>query len=127
MTDIDVKEYPEGHKGRKSYVFVPGAGVVAACYTCHVGGALQLLPEYGGPEIKSNRTGTFHIIGEIGAYTSPVDGTFVGTRDAHREHIRRHDLIEVGNERVGHMDKPQDSGHRAGQDIKQALQRAKQG
>lgn len=124
MTKTDVSEYPEGYKGRKTYVFVPGHGLVAACYTVAVGGVRQLDPAYGGPAIENKRTPGFQLMRDMGEYTSVVDGSHIGSRSEHREHIRRHDLIEVGNERIGSLDAPQDSGPRIGDSIKQALQSA---
>lgn len=127
VTNIDVKEYPEGHKGRKSYVFVRSHGVVAACYVCSVGGVLQIAPEFGGPAIASKHVGGPQVMRDMGEYSSVVDGSRITSRSEHREHVRKHDLVEVGNERIGSVEKAQDSGHRAGYDIKQALQSAKMG
>src|SRR5215217_2674402 len=121
MTDIDLKEYPTEYKGRRSYVFIRSVGLVAACYTCSNGGVRQVAPEYGGPAIVSKRTPGPQVMRDMGEYMSVVDGSRIGSRSEHREHVRRHDLIEVGNERIGSVDKPQDSGSRIGHDIKQAL------
>jgi hypothetical protein len=38
---------------------------------------------------------------DIGEYKSPIDGTMITSRSAHRDHLKAHDVIEVGNERVG--------------------------
>lgn len=130
MTEpVDLDEYPAGHRGRKAYVFVPSLGkVVAGCYAYPTGGSWEVYPEYGGPErVASRRTGSVQVMRDIGEYVSPVDGERITSRSQHREHVRRHDLIEVGNERIGSMDKPQDSGNRLGYDIKQALERARAG
>lgn len=127
MTDVDLREYPKGHEGRKVYVYVPGNGLVAACYVCRNGGVLQVAPEYGGPAIENKRTDGPQVMRDMGEYTSVVDGSRIGSRSEHREHVRRHDLIEVGNERIGGMEKPRDTGRRVGHDIKDALQRAKMG
>lgn len=48
-------------------------------------------------EIK-DRT-SFHVIRDIDPYRSVVDGSVIGGRRQHREHLKQHDLIEVGNER----------------------------
>lgn len=125
---IDLNEYPEGYRGRKVYVRVRSLGkIVAACYVQHTGSGYELLPEYGGPAFADKRHGSVQVMKDIGEYTSPVDGERVTSRSAHREHIRRHDLVEVGNEAIGSMERPQDSGHRAGYDIKRALERARAG
>lgn len=125
---VDLNEYPAEYRGRKAYVRVRSLGkIVAACYVQHTGSEYELLPEYGGPTFASKRVGSVQVMKDMGEYTSPVDGAHIGSRSAHREHIRRHDLVEVGNERIGSMERPQDSGHRAGRDIQQALQRARAG
>lgn len=36
--------------------------------------------------------------GEIYDYASPIDGTRVQSRRAHHEHMRKHNVIEMGNE-----------------------------
>lgn len=125
MTDVDLKEYPAGYRGRKTYRRVRSLGkIVAACYTYYTGSGYELLPEYGGPEIENRRSGTVQVMRDMGGYVSPIDGSYIGGRSEHRDHVRRHDLVEVGNERIGSMDRPQDSGRRAGYDIKRALESA---
>lgn len=125
---IDLKEYPEGFQGRRAYVYVEGHGVLAACYTYPSGGKHNLRPEHGGPAYGDKSTGNrMYVMGDIGEYTSTVDGSRITTRSAHREHIRKHDLIEVGNQRIGSMERPQDSGPRMGDIIKRTLERAKAG
>lgn len=37
---------------------------------------------------------------DIGAYKSVVTGEQISSRSAHREHLKRHNLYEVGNEPV---------------------------
>jgi len=125
---VDLNEYPAEYRGRKAYVRVRSLGrIVAACYTQHTGSGYELRPEYGGPQFENKRTGSVQVMRDIGEYTSVVDGEHISSRSQHREHIRRHDLVEVGNERIGSMERPQDSGQRAGRDIQQALQRARAG
>ena len=36
--------------------------------------------------------------GEIYDYASPIDGTRVQSRRAHHEHMKKHNVIEMGNE-----------------------------
>jgi hypothetical protein len=36
-------------------------------------------------------------------YRSPLDGTVVSGRRQHRDHMRVHDVVEVGNEQIGKM------------------------
>lgn len=37
---------------------------------------------------------------DIAGYRSIIDGKWIGSRSAHREHMRAHGVIEVGNERL---------------------------
>lgn len=37
---------------------------------------------------------------DIGEYKSIVTGEMIGSRSAHREHLRKHNLIEIGNEPI---------------------------
>lgn len=39
-----------------------------------------------------------HVIGDIAPYQSMVTGEMITSRSRHREHLRQHRLIEVGNE-----------------------------
>lgn len=105
---MDVREFPEGWRGRQRYVTVRNhSGLVASCYT-YIGhdGRYYLHPDYGGDlsgiharsELK-----TPYIMRDIGEYKSPLDGTMITSRSAHREHMRTHDVIEVGNEPIGNM------------------------
>lgn len=99
--EFDIFEYPDDWKGRRTYVYVRDVGVVPAIYTHYLGGARQLYPEYGGPEYEDKANGSgLMVMRDIGEYTSTLDGTRVTTRSQHRDHMRRHDVIEVGNERV---------------------------
>lgn len=38
------------------------------------------------------------IMGDIKPYRSMVDGSIINSRSQHREHLRAHNCIEVGNE-----------------------------
>jgi hypothetical protein len=46
------------------------------------------------PEPRSD----IHIMGDIQPYQSQIDGSMITSRSKHREHLRRHDCIEVGND-----------------------------
>ena len=46
------------------------------------------------------------IIRDIDPYKSVVTGEYVGGRKQHRDHLRAHGLIEVGNERMKTEKKP---------------------
>lgn len=125
MVDVDLNKYPTDYRGRQSFVFVRAIEkVVARCYTYSMGGVTQLLPEYGGPAIDSKRIPGPMVMRDIGEYTSPVDGSHITSRGQHRDHVRRHDLVEVGNERIGSLEKSIDTGGSIGRDIKKALESA---
>lgn len=40
------------------------------------------------------------VMPDIAGYQSMADGSWIGSRSAHREHLKRHGLIEIGNERM---------------------------
>jgi hypothetical protein len=39
------------------------------------------------------------VMRDIEGYVSPIDGKFVGSRSEHREHLKKHHVIELGNEK----------------------------
>lgn len=39
-----------------------------------------------------------HVVKDIQPYRSMVDGSIINSRSTHREHLRAHGCIEVGNE-----------------------------
>ena len=41
------------------------------------------------------------VIRDIGEYRSPIDGQMITSRNQHRDHMRAHDVVEVGNEKIG--------------------------
>lgn len=60
-----------------------------------------LAPEYSPP--KRSGLGMPMIIRDIGEYRSPLDGQMITSRNQHRDHMRAHDVVEVGNEPIGGM------------------------
>lgn len=40
----------------------------------------------------------FHVMDDIKPYRSMVDGQVINSRSTHREHLRAHGCVEVGNE-----------------------------
>ncbi len=38
------------------------------------------------------------VMGDIGEYTSMIDGSRITSRSQHRSHLRQHGCIEIGNE-----------------------------
>ena len=59
------------------------------------------------------------IIGDLEPYRSPIDGTVIRSRTDHRDHMRRHDVVELGTERVRKKSPPKMP--KAGQYIKDAI------
>jgi hypothetical protein len=41
------------------------------------------------------------VVRDIDGYVSPLDGKWVGSRSAHRDHMKRHNVFEMGNEKPG--------------------------
>ncbi len=41
-----------------------------------------------------------YIIPDIGGYKSMATGEWIGSRSAHRAHLKQHGLIELGNEKL---------------------------
>ena len=39
------------------------------------------------------------VMRDIEGYVSPIDGKFVSSRSEHREHMKRHGVMELGNEK----------------------------
>lgn len=119
---FDLYEFPSDWVGRKTYVTVKGhSRSVPKPYTYKGNdGRNYVLPEYGGSwDGYSVGDEAPMIMRDIGEYTSVVDGSRITSRSSHRDHIRRHDLVELGNERI----KPvQHEMRRAGHDIKQAIE-----
>lgn len=59
-----------------------------------VDGQLVEVPLNYTPEPRSE----YHIMGDIKPYRSMLDGREISSRSTHREHLRSHGCIEVGNE-----------------------------
>jgi hypothetical protein len=113
MSDkIDIGEFPSDYKGRRTYVPVVGMSeLVASCYVYRGGdGRYHLHPEYGGTwdglAARSNTVRMPYVMRDIGAYQSPIDGTYISSRSEHRNHLKTHDVLEVGNEPIGRMQRP---------------------
>jgi len=51
---------------------------------------------YNGTKIKGN----FGIIADIQPYKSMIDGSVIDSRTKHRNHLKQHGCIEVGNEKL---------------------------
>ena len=40
----------------------------------------------------------YHVMGDIAPYRSMVDGSIITSRSRHREHLRDHGCVEIGND-----------------------------
>lgn len=72
---------------------------------------------YGGTGDRVPRV--FQIVPDIQPFVSPIDGKVVSGRAAKREHMKRHEVEEVGNEKLSphrHVDMP-----RAASDVAQVM------
>ena len=56
------------------------------------------LVEVGADYVAPPRSTSAQIIGDIKPYKSMIDGREITSRSKHREHLREHRCIEVGNE-----------------------------
>lgn len=58
----------------------------------------DLIPkdEYHGPSASK----TAYVIPDIQGYQSMATGEWISSRSKHREHLKAHRLIEIGNEKV---------------------------
>jgi len=71
------------------------------------------LPDHCGQQMSRVFTAP-HVIEDMKPYISPIDGKPVKNRAAHRDHMKRHGVIEVGNEKITNQrsrpkDKPDES------------------
>jgi len=104
---FDLYEFPESFSGRKTYVTVRGHSKSIPCVYTYKGmdGRNYVLPEFGGDwsgyDNFSHAVQTPMIMRDISGYASPIDGAQITSRSEHRDHLRRHEVIEVGNERIG--------------------------
>lgn len=60
------------------------------------------------------------VIGDIEPYRSVLDGSWITSRSQHREHIRRHGVTEVGNEKLPPPRRPEPSSKDIIQDLRDA-------
>lgn len=50
-----------------------------------------------------SRPTTHHVMPDIKPYRSMADGSIIEGRSQHREHLKRHNCVEVGNEVKNHL------------------------
>jgi len=118
----DLYEFPPDHAWRKTYVSVRGHVRSIPRYKTYLGtdSRNHLLPEYGGDEITDN--GTAYIMQDIGAFKSPVDGSYITSRSHLREHNTRNGVVQSGDAPVPKRQADRDV-HRAisGRDIADSI------
>jgi hypothetical protein len=122
--NLELYEFPSDHVGRKTYVSVGGHSRSIPKYKTYRGadGRNHLLPEYGGNWSGLGGSAATYIP-DKGGYLSPLDGKFVEGRAAHRDHMKRHDVIEAGDMRVGeYAGRDRAPMRRVGEDIVRAIQ-----
>ena len=56
------------------------------------------IPEWRKRITEPARRGLY-VVPDIQPYVSPLDGSVVGGRRQHRDHMRAHGVVEVGNEK----------------------------
>lgn len=125
MSGFDLYEFPEGYIGRKTYVTVQGhSKSIPALYTYKgTDRRNHVLPEYGGSDEFFSHGGFPTIMPDISAFRSPVDSSVISSRPALAEHNKRHDVIQIGNDKVSRTEAA--PMPRAGHDIKRALDTAR--
>jgi hypothetical protein len=121
-----VREYPSDYQGRKTYVSVAGIDGLCPKYQTYVGGdgRYYLHPDFGGNLDHMVENAPF-LMPDKSAYRSPMDNTLVEGRRAHRDHMRKHEVVEAGDLKLGQMTANRESYGRlgaVGADIKRAIQ-----
>lgn len=56
-------------------------------------------PDHCGVKMSRHLTPT-NVMADMAEYRSPLDGSIVRSRKHHRNHMRKHGVIEVGNEKL---------------------------
>lgn len=69
--------------------------------------------EKGAPDVGDHKR--VHIMPDIQPYKSMVDGSRIKSRSDHRDHLRAHGVIEVGNEKMESKPAPIDRQKRRAQ------------
>lgn len=72
---------------------------------------------------KRSDLATPMVIRDIGEYRSTLDGTVITTRSQHRDHMRQHGVMEVGNEPIGSLTRAEPSKHAVDRELGEAIKR----
>lgn len=101
---LDLYEFPADHVGRKTYVSVRGHSRSIPKYKTYRGtdGRNYVRPEFGGDWSGLGNEAAYLMPDKAG-YVSPLDGKFVEGRVAHRDHMKRHDVLEAGDIKFGEI------------------------
>lgn len=110
---LDLYEFPADWLGRKTYVSVRGHSRSVPKYKTYYGSDRHayIRPEYGGDWSGLGSSSDFPcpmLMPDKAGYLSPLDGTFVEGRVAHYDHMKRHDVLEAGDMKIGEF-----AGHEA--------------
>jgi len=108
--ELDLYDFPADHVGRKTYVGVRGHSKSVPAYKTYKGtdGRNYLHPEFGGDWSGYGNLGPT-IISDKAGYLSPLDGSMVEGRAAHREHMNRHNVYEAGDLKIGELSRNRDN------------------
>lgn len=100
--ELDLYEFPADYVGRKTYVSVRGHSKSVPKYKTYTGTDRHnyLLPEFGGNMDGMGNMAPFYMPDKEG-YVSPMDRQLVEGRKAHREHMKRHGVLEAGDMKIG--------------------------
>ncbi len=95
MTDL--YDFPDDFVGRRTYVSVRGHSKSIPRYKTYRGsdGYNHLLPDYGGED--EYRDSSAYLMPDKSPYLSPLDGSYITSRSSHREHMRKHGVVEAGD------------------------------
>lgn len=63
-------------------------------------------------EISKTKKASHQIMLDIQPYKSMVDGSMITSRSKHREHLRQHNCIEIGNETMQNTPPPVQTNRR---------------
>lgn len=66
----------------------------------------ELIPkeDWHGPSVSK----TAYVMPDIQGYKSMATGEWIGSRSEHRDHLKRHGLVEIGNEKIENKPRPLD-------------------
>jgi hypothetical protein len=93
----DLHDYPGAYIGTRRYVSVRGYSRSIPKYKTYKGsdGYNYVLPEYGGTVQPCASGSSFMILPDKLAYVSPIDGSEITSRSTHRDHMKRHNVVEA--------------------------------